>query len=62
MNLQKSRLIICNACEHYTSLKVCKKCKCFIPLKAKLRRTECPLGKWESIDGYDEKRIGLDKS
>ena len=58
----QSRMAYCNACEHYTSLKICKACKCFIPLKAKLRRTKCPLGKWEKIDGYDEKRNGLVKS
>ena len=62
MSLQTSRLNICNTCEYYTSLKVCKKCKCFIPLKAKLKKTKCPLGKWESIDGYDEKRNSLVKS
>ena len=61
MSLQ-SRLIICSTCEYYTPLKVCKKCKCFIPLKARLKRTECPLGKWEKIDGYVEKRNGLGKS
>jgi len=43
-------------------LKVCKVCKCFMPLKAKLKRTKCPLGKWEKIDGYDEKRTGVVKS
>jgi len=33
-----------------------------MPLKAKLKRTKCPLGKWEKIDGYVEKRNGLGKS
>ena len=61
-SIVQSRMSYCNACEHYTSLKICKACKCFIPLKAKLRRTKCPLGKWEKIDGYDEKRNGLVKS
>lgn len=33
-----------------------------MPLKAKLKRTKCPLGKWEKIDGNDEKRNGMVKS
>ena len=33
-----------------------------MPLKAKLKRTKCPLGKWEKIDGNDVKRNGMVKS
>ena len=60
--MHKSRLKVCESCDQLSKLKVCKACKCFIPLKARLKRTTCPLGKWEKLYGYDEKRIGLVKS
>ena len=57
---QKLRLEICAACEHYVEkTKSCGPlvteaftdspvCGCFMPGKAKLSFTKCPLGKWEA--------------
>jgi hypothetical protein len=41
------RLSICETCPELLQLtKQCKKCGCIMPLKAKLRKAECPIGKW----------------
>lgn len=43
----KSRLNICNGCEHLIKLtKTCKKCGCFMTAKTKLKNATCPVGKW----------------
>jgi len=42
-----ARLSLCTACpEFFKSTKQCKKCGCFMPLKAKLKEAKCPIGKW----------------
>ena len=56
------RLQICNSCPQLNTFKVCKLCKCFMPLKARIKSTTCPLNKWENCNGYDKKRISLVKS
>ena len=45
--MHKNRIKVCNTCDQYTKFKVCKACKCFMPLKARLNRASCPKGKWE---------------
>jgi hypothetical protein len=47
---QEERLTICGACEHYTSLKFCSQCNCFMPVKSKLASKKCPLDKWLNIE------------
>ena len=44
----KHRITTCLDCEHYSeALNRCKKCGCFLLIKAALRDTKCPLQKWE---------------
>ena len=45
--MRASRLKVCDNCPHLNKFKVCKICKCFMPLKARIKRAECPLKKWE---------------
>lgn len=46
----KERLELCGSCEYKTTrmgFDSCKECGCFIYLKAHLKYSRCPLGKWE---------------
>ena len=44
----KQRIQICLGCELYEKkLNRCKSCGCFLILKAILRDTKCPEGKWQ---------------
>lgn len=46
-DLKKSRLDTCFSCPELISLtKQCKKCGCFMELKAGLEMSKCPIGKW----------------
>ncbi len=41
------RLKVCEGCDKYLKMaKICSACKCFMPLKTRLRQTKCPLEKW----------------
>lgn len=41
------RLKVCEECDKYLKMaKICSACKCFMPLKTRLRQTKCPLEKW----------------
>lgn len=41
------RLVICQECDKYIKMaKICSVCKCFMPLKIRLRESKCPLDKW----------------
>lgn len=42
---RNKRIQICNVCE-YNRMKVCAQCGCMIDLKTKLKKAECPIGKW----------------
>jgi hypothetical protein len=43
----KSRLAICNECPAFIkATSTCKKCGCFMILKAKIKQVTCPIGKW----------------
>ena len=43
----KERIKICQPCEYWdSSLNRCKKCGCFLLLKAALSITKCPENKW----------------
>ena len=39
----EERMAICRKCPHLGRWKVCEICKCFMPLKTKIRWAECPL-------------------
>jgi hypothetical protein len=42
-----SRYDICLDCDRLTSAtKQCKECGCIMPVKVKLEKATCPLGKW----------------
>lgn len=41
------RLLICQGCPEFIKLSSqCKKCGCFMAIKTKLEKAECPIGKW----------------
>jgi hypothetical protein len=42
----KQRYEICKTCPYFTRFKFCKSCGCFMPLKTKLLKVDCPQGKW----------------
>ena len=44
--LAKQRYEICKGCEHFSSLKFCGKCGCFMPLKVRIDTVSCPIQKW----------------
>lgn len=46
--LRNKRLDICNNCDNFLKItQQCKKCGCFMPLKALGADFKCPIGKWE---------------
>ncbi len=41
------RMDICNGCEHLSeTIKMCDKCNCIMPVKAKFAHFYCPINKW----------------
>lgn len=43
----RRRLEICGDCEHLSDgSKRCRKCRCFMAVKAKVAAFDCPIGKW----------------
>jgi hypothetical protein len=45
--IYKTRIDLCLECEHLVKkVNQCKKCGCFMSVKAKLPHAECPVGKW----------------
>jgi hypothetical protein len=45
--ISNKRFAICQACPELIKLsKQCKKCGCFMAIKTKLEKAECPIGKW----------------
>lgn len=41
------RLKVCESCDKYLkNAKICGVCKCFMPMKTRLRMAKCPLGRW----------------
>jgi len=47
--IQEARQNICNGCTHRNkALNQCKKCKCFISFKSRLKRESCPIDKWKA--------------
>ena len=45
-DVYETRLGICNKCEQYAFTGNCKKCGCFMAMKAWLNEKKCPMGKW----------------
>jgi len=46
--IRKAREETCMTCEHRREAR-CDLCGCFISYKAKLRNSECPVGKWSGL-------------
>lgn len=45
----KRRIHICYECPEFRQItKQCKKCNCFLFVKAFLQNSKCPLAKWDS--------------
>lgn len=40
------RLKMCETCEHFSKLRQCKLCNCWMDLKVKILHASCPVGKW----------------
>lgn len=41
------RLKVCESCDKYLRTpRICGVCRCFMPIKTKLKFSKCPLGKW----------------
>jgi len=61
------RVSMCHDCEHRRGAR-CNLCGCFINYKAKLKSSECPIGRWStlvsepSIDGTSEKKASEENS
>ena len=49
---RRDRLSICEQCEDYTSLRLCKHCMCFMPLKTWITINKCPIDKWSALNEY----------
>ena len=62
MTTHKKRLQICERCQYLDKrIKVCKVCKCFMPLKARAPGAKCPKNLWEkSYDGQNNGSQRLD--
>jgi len=50
MTESEKRMEICKSCDRFQdTVKICKECGCFMPIKVKFIASECPLGKWHSL-------------
>ncbi|MBA95805.1 MAG: hypothetical protein CMP21_08835 [Rickettsiales bacterium] len=54
----KKRLSICKECEFlFKPTKTCKKCGCFMKIKARMSNVSCPIGKWDEVESVPLKDI-----
>jgi len=55
-----ARISLCNACPHFRkSLSQCKKCGCFMKIKAKIAFTRCPVGNWERENDLTKDQLSI---
>lgn len=47
-SMYKHRIEICKSCEYYSRFSggICKKCRCFLFLKVRVKSERCVLGLW----------------
>jgi hypothetical protein len=46
-DIKNERLAICDTCEFFKhSTRQCRKCGCFMDLKSRLDKANCPMKKW----------------
>jgi hypothetical protein len=51
LDVLEERLQICSTCPQFIkATKQCKKCGCFMNLKAKLENATCPINKWPALE------------
>ena len=44
------RYLICKKCDKFDdTLKKCRVCGCFMPVKTKIKTSKCPEGKWDKL-------------
>jgi len=48
-SIRQQRIEICEKCPNITGFKMCKICKCFLPVKTYLYFTDCPINKWPKL-------------
>jgi hypothetical protein len=53
LEIEKQRQEICNRCENFSSVKICKKCGCIMPAKWKFKFADCPEQKWPILEDTD---------
>ena len=42
-----ARVEVCKQCDQYLESTLrCNECGCFVPFKAQMRKSNCPIGKW----------------
>ena len=46
MSFVQDRWKICKGCEHLTKMRLCSKCGCYMPVKVRVKKVECPIKKW----------------
>jgi hypothetical protein len=46
-SLVSQRMSTCKSCDNFLSwFKICKECKCVLPIKARFKNQKCPINKW----------------
>ena len=48
--IRTERQKICKECDQLNGLNMCNICNCFMPGKTLLKSSDCPQGKWGSIE------------
>lgn len=50
-DVAQSRMDTCRGCDRYmSSFMRCKECGCIMPLKVRMKDSECPLQKWAAVE------------
>ena len=44
--IYNKRIETCKSCEHINKYDICRICKCYLPIKARIDTENCPLNKW----------------
>jgi hypothetical protein len=42
----ENNVIVLKKCDHFSDNKICGKCGCYMPAKARSPRSSCPIGNW----------------
>lgn len=50
IQIAQERLDVCKSCSKFSAIKTCRLCGCVMPLKVKLRHSDCPIEKWKAIE------------